>query len=288
MNRSGEATTLPLPPQSLHNPRFSPDGTQIAFTISEDASGRSGDVWLYSLETEALSRATFGGNDIYPMFTPDGQWLTFLRGSGEIGIYRKAADGSAGEVIFGLPIHSGGLPESSSPDGQTVAYTLAGARPDIYLMSADEEPVLFEPDASSPEISPDGRWIAYQSPGTGSARVFVRPVTGEGKWQVSPTGGSYPLWTANGRELLFMDTDQPTRPVMKVDVAPGESFRAGPPEVVFEDTSRYTTATSPMKNWDMDASGDLFAFIELARDESSQAPIEVLLNWSQQVSGDGR
>jgi len=107
LSRDGEATTLPLPPQSLHHPRFSPDGRQLAFTISEDSSGRSGDVWLYSLETEALSRATFGGNDIYPMFTPDGQRLTFLRGSGEIGIYRKAADGSGGELIFGIPLHTG-------------------------------------------------------------------------------------------------------------------------------------------------------------------------------------
>jgi len=288
LNRDGEATTLPLPPQSLHRPRFSPDGRQLAFTISEDASGRSGDVWLYSLETEALSRTTFGGNDIYPMFTPDGQWLTFLRGSGEIGIYRKAADGSGGELIFGLPIHTGGLPESSTPDGQTVAYTLAGARPDIYLMSAGEEPILFEQDASSPEFSPDGRWIAYQSPGTGSASVFVRPVEGEGKWQVSPTGGSYPTWTTNGRELLYMDTDQPTRPLMRAEIAPGETFRAGPPRVLFEDTSRFTTATSPMKNWDVDLSGNRFAFIELARDESAHAPIEVLLNWSQQISNEER
>ena len=38
----------------------------------------------------------------------------------------------------------------------------------------------------------EGRWIAYQSPGSGAASVYVRPVEGEGKWQVSPTGGSYP------------------------------------------------------------------------------------------------
>jgi dipeptidyl aminopeptidase/acylaminoacyl peptidase len=169
-----------------------------------------------------------------------------------------------------------------------VAYTLAGARPDIYLMRAGEEPVPFEQDASSPEFSPDGRWIAYQSPGTGAASVFVRPVVGEGKWQVSPTGGSYPIWTAEGRELLYLDTGQPTRPLMQVDIAPGETFRAGPPRVLFEDTSRFTTATSPMKNWDVDLTGNHFAFIELARDDSSRAPIEVLLNWTNQASGESR
>jgi serine/threonine-protein kinase len=288
LNRDGEATTLPLPPQSLHHPRFSPDGKQLAFTISEDASGRSGDVWLYSLETEALSRTTFGANDIYPMFTPDGRWLYFLRGAGEIGIHRKAADGSGSAEKFSPFGQGGGLADSSTPDGDTVAYTLAGARPDIYLMSAGEEPILFEEDASSPEISPDGRWIAYQSPGSGSASVYVRPIEGDGKWQVSPTGGSYPNWTANGRELLYLDTGQPARPLMRVDITPGETFRAGPPRVLFEDTSRFTTATSPMKNWDVDLDGNRFAFIELARDEMSQAPIEVLLNWSQQGSSDGR
>ena len=133
----------------------------------------------------------------------------------------------------------------------------------------------------------EGRWIAYQSPGSGAASVYVRPVEGEGKWQISPTGGSYPCWTADGRELLYIDTLKPTRPLMTVDIAPGGTFRAGPPRVLFEDTSRFTTATSPMKNWDATRNGDLFAFIELARDESARAPIEVLLNWTQQVSGEG-
>lgn len=75
---------------------------------------------------------------------------------------------------------------------------------------------------------------------------------------------------------------------MRVDIAPGETFRAGPPRVLFDDTSRFTTATSPMKNWDALPTGDLFAFIELARDESARAPIEVLLNWTNQPSGEGR
>ena len=288
VGRDGESTGLMLPPQPLHHPRVSPDGSRIAFTISEGATGISGDVWLYSRDTQALNRFTFGGNDLYPLFTPDGRWITFLRGSGELGIYRKPVDGSGNEELISPPGLDVALPGSWSPDGEILAFTQIGATPDIYLMRPGEEPVLFQKDASSPSFSPDGRWIAYASPGSGNASAFVRPVDGEGKWQVSPGIGSYPTWSGDGRELYYLDIGLPNRPLIKVDIEPGSVFRSGPPVELIADTSRYTTSTAPQKNWDVASSGDEFFFIELDREESTRARIEFLLNWSQQISGENR
>src|SRR5262249_48674113 len=58
--------------------------------------------------------------------------------------------------------------------------------------------------ADAPTISPDGRWLAYQSNETTADQVYVRsfPEPG-GKWSVSPTGGSNPIWAKNRRELFY-------------------------------------------------------------------------------------
>ena len=113
-------------------------------------------------------------------------------------IFAKAADGSATEERFTPDDTSALFPESFSPDGRTLAYTRVGQTAEIYLVTQGEEPQLFEKQASCPAISPDGRWVAYASPGAGTASIYVRPVEGEGKWQVSPNLGGYPRWSGDG------------------------------------------------------------------------------------------
>jgi dipeptidyl aminopeptidase/acylaminoacyl peptidase len=60
---------------------------------------------------------------------------------------------------------------------------------------------------SEPHLSPDGRWLAYQSDESGRLEVYVRPFPAltSGRWQVSAGGGSSPRWNPDGRELLFLD-----------------------------------------------------------------------------------
>ena len=72
----------------------------------------------------------------------------------------------------------------------------AGAKPELFLSS--KVPLLV------PSFSPDGRWVAYSSQDAGGADVFVRPVRGAGKWQVSTAGGSNPMWSAAAHELFYL------------------------------------------------------------------------------------
>jgi Tol biopolymer transport system component len=61
-----------------------------------------------------------------------------------------------------------------------------------------------------PAVSPDGRWLAYTSDESGANEVYVRPfpsATG-GRWQVSNSGGSEPVWSPDGRELYFLNGAQ--------------------------------------------------------------------------------
>lgn len=61
------------------------------------------------------------------------------------------------------------------------------------------------PRASHPQFSPDGRWLAYQADDTGRDEIYVSPFPGPGvPRQVSLSGGSFPRWRGDGRELFFL------------------------------------------------------------------------------------
>lgn len=82
-----------------------------------------------------------------------------------------------------------------------------------------------------PAFSRDGRWIAYQSTESGRYEIYVQPFPGPGgKWQVSTEGGLRPKWSRNGRELFFRSGNR----MMAAPVAPGPTFTAGTPRVLFE------------------------------------------------------
>jgi len=284
VDETGEAERVPLSPRGFFQPRFSPDGTRLAFTVGEGYSGVSGDVWVYSLASQGLSRLTFSGNELYPLWTPDSRQIAYLNYLSGAAIFSKAADGSAAEERFTPDDTSALFPESFSPDGHTLAYTRIGQTSDIYLVTKGEEPRLFETQASCPAISPDGRWIAYASPGAGTASVYVRPVEGEGKWQVSPNLGAYPRWSGDGRRLFYIDIGSPKRPLMVADVATGDSFQAGPPQVVLENLGgAFVTSTAPAMNWDVSPEGDRFVFVEFERRAQAAAQVEVALNWAQHL-----
>src|SRR5262249_39655886 len=71
---------------------------------------------------------------------------------------------------------------------------------------------------AEPQVSPDGRWLAYASTETGGYEVFVQPYPmGGAKWQISTGGGRQPSWRHDGRELFFVTND---RKLLSVDVRP--------------------------------------------------------------------
>jgi hypothetical protein len=284
IDEDGVSERVPLDPRGFFQPRFSPDGSRLAFTVGAGYSGVAGDVWVYSLASEGLSRLTFGGNELYPLWAPDGDRIAYLNYENDASILAKAADGSsAGEILMEGELNAV-FPESFSPDGRTVAYTRIGPTADIFLITEGEEPRLFEEQASCPAISPDGRWIAYSSPGSGTSSIYVRPLEGDGKWQVSPNLGGYPRWSGDGRRLFYIDIGSTKRPLMGVDVAPGDTFIAGPPEIVIENLSAaFVTATAPAMNWDVAPAGDRFVFVEFERRAQAAAQIEVALNWARHL-----
>ena len=131
-----------------------------------------------------------------------------------------------------------------------------------------------------PQISPEGRWLAYRSNESGRDEIYVRPfpdVDSGGPWRVSTSGGSYPLWSPDGKELYYISSSA----IMAVSVETEPTFKPGPPRSLFQ--NKY------WGNFDIHPDGKRFLMLrtsETANTESTEkaAPkINIVFNWFEEV-----
>ena len=289
VDRSGRETTLPVPPQPYHYPRFSPDGTRLAVTIGLGTG--LDDIWVYHLQRETMTRLTFDTGSLLPIWSPDGTRLAYSTGAvdGNEGIRIVAADGSGAlKSIMGrdrLP-HA---PSSWTARDSTIALTLIGLDPDIFVVStegdSEPEPFAAEPVVveSNPSFSPEGNWIAYASNESGREEIYVRPYPGPGgKFQISTEGGQDPVWSANGKSIYFLETTSSAgTSVHIVPVSAEGSFQAGKPRRIH--TGEYERSQNWYSNWDVAPDGKHFVFVKLVGDQQKPRTVRVTLNWLEEL-----
>jgi Tol biopolymer transport system component len=241
MDRGGNTIPLRTKRSVWGNPKFSPDGRQLAFDVDD---GKQLDVWVQDLASGQLLRLTFdAGDDSGPVWSPDGQWIAFASTRhGSANLYRVRADG-VGQPERLTESANGQSPTSWHPAGKVLAFE--ETRPDTGLdvMTLSLPPQGAPPGtlgvphvfASSPSregqgvFSPDGRWLAYRSNETGTIEVFVEVFAGtRGKWQISNGGGRDPAWSRKQRELVYFGTTQDRIMIAPYTVT-GDSFRADTP-----------------------------------------------------------
>lgn len=221
---------------------LSPDGTRLAVSI---AGADTWDLWIKQLDTGPLSRLTFkGAVNRRAAWTPDGESVTFISNrSGLYEVWKKRADGStATEAVLSAEREI--FQSVSSPDGAWMVYRVGtntrGGNPDIYAIrpasdTAGVPLVASEFWERAPELSPDGRWLAYASNESGREEVYVRPFpeAASARWQLSRDGGSEPVWAHGGRELFYRSGDGG---MVAVRVTTGASFEMGEQTVLFPDS----------------------------------------------------
>ena len=192
---------------NLQSARISPQGDRVALQIDAGVN----DIWVLALARGVRTRLTFGPiSNTLPVWSPDGKWIAYTSNrNGRFGLYRKPSDGSgAEELLFSDEQQS--LPDNWSPDGKYLLYSRRNSdgQWEIWTLPIDGErkPRLVLPRAFHAELSPDGRWLAYQSNESGSTEVYIVAIGGgQGKWQVSTNGGSRPQWSKDGKEVYYMD-----------------------------------------------------------------------------------
>jgi eukaryotic-like serine/threonine-protein kinase len=196
---------------------LSPTGRRVALQRREHSSSGPGAVigaahiWILELTTGVLSRLTTGqGSEGDPAWSPDERTLAFTaRHVGQPSLFKKDLSTGVEEPLLNV-LDAFNLDEWT-PDGQFVIFRSGGRAIYALPMSSDRKPRVVA-DArpvidDQSHVSPDGRWIAFNSNESGRWEVYLAsfPVF-LGKRQISIDGGVQPMWRRDGRELFYLDS----------------------------------------------------------------------------------
>jgi serine/threonine protein kinase len=258
--------------------RLSPDNKQAAFASSAG-------IWTADLERKTKTRITFDQQLVRePAWSADGKMLVFSAqtssGGGNVEIRSKAADGSGAEKKLIAESNNYHYP-GWSPDGKYLTYLWGDGEKMVSLwirpVNGDAKPVaVVQPPSPqsniySYRISPDNHWVAYQSDESGQQEIYITSFPeGKGKWRVSESGGFWPAWRADGKELFYADLHDNffACPV----TAKGSEMEVGTPQRLFN-------APVPAIGQAFDVSSDGKRVLVNHSEEEAEAPLQLVTNW---------
>jgi serine/threonine-protein kinase len=280
----------------------------VAVEIRE--ADTSSNIWILDFGRLTLTRLTFlptGARG--PLWAADGRRILFNSGLGGGGnLFWQAADGS-GDAERLLDRTTGDFPTSATSDGAGVILSANSSNDaDVTMLplnprhaavsslDAGESPrgstvqarplVHTQFSERNGVVSPDGRWLAYESNASGRLEIYVRsfPQVDGGQSLVSTSGGSRPLWARDGRELFYLSEDGT---LMSVPVEQTSTWKAGTPRQVLQ-TAYFPAAVAGFnyRPYDISPDGKRFLMIkQLAETEPrpGQRGIMVVTNWLDEV-----
>jgi serine/threonine-protein kinase len=272
---------------------LSPDGRSLALGLATDSlmADASKSIWVKRLDRGPLSRLTFErGSSDRVEWLPGGRRVSyaFIRDSSPAELWSRPADGT-GQAQLELRVEEGVYSGIWSPDGRWLVVRTGGldGTRDIQVLRVGVDSVprmlLGGPyDERAPDLSPDGRWLAYVSNESGRDEVYVRPfpnVDG-GKWQVSRNGGSEPLWAHSGRELFYRRFRSA---LVAVSVSGGTVFELLGERALFPDTYEFDLNN---RRYDVTRDDRRFVFIRwVVNDSTAERHLTLVENWLSQLTG---
>jgi Tol biopolymer transport system component len=265
--------------------RVSPDGRRIAVARRDPAHGQNQDVWVLDADRGTASRVTNEpGEEFDPAWFPDSERLTYVSSrSGFYDLYESSANGGDTRVLMQsredktLPV--------ISPSGADLVYTVdqvgTGATFRAPMSNLAAPVRLTGPKVSElhPAFSSDGRWLAFDSNETGLEEVYVRPLSGGPKRQISIGGGQFPVWNPKGSELFYAARDgRLMSAAMRVS---GGGIESSEPQPLFE-LALGTTGELPWLRHPYDVSPDGQRFLIIRRSPDVEPDAAVLVtDWTK-------
>jgi serine/threonine-protein kinase len=280
VDKTGALTPVPLPDRTYENVAISPDERRAVVQIREATTA----LWIYDFGRGTLTPlATGTGSSQAPLWTPDGTRVIY-RGTrqGTRNLYWIPVDGSGTEERLTSKAGVIDTPTSISSDGRTILFDEVG--PDepegtgAWVLTLEGERAshrLFPLPASGrdAQLSPDGKWVAYQATVASRQEIFVAPFSGPGERRlISTNGGTESLWSRDGRELFFQNDTR----LMGVTVTPGATFSASAPRVVHE--GRFFATINGNTSFGVTRDGR-FLRIQPVNQAPAITRIDLVLNW---------
>jgi eukaryotic-like serine/threonine-protein kinase len=284
VDRNGNQSVALPRRDRYNNPRLSPDGSRISVDIHSADS--MGDVWVFGMGGSAGTRLTAeAGREFGAEWTPDGKGLVFSSERPFFDLYRRAADATrpAEPLLTGTYDRYTG---SVSSDGKTFAFVLAvpgGGEIWTVNLEGDPSPKRYFANGSNlghPTLSPDGRWMAYDSDESGQGiDVFIQsfPDPQSRRHKVSLAHGSEPAWTQRGRELVYREGGK----VIAVTIHP-ETGAVGQPRVLFSGPYPDNPGWTRPRSYDVTPDGQRFLMTRIPLDPP-RPRIVMVLNWFKEL-----
>ena len=278
VDRSGAAQTLAtIKGMSLYY-QVSPDGKRL---VRSNPAGPDRDIWIHDLERDTATRLTYGDNSSRPIWTPDGKRIAFSAGLPDANLFWKAADGTGSDERLTTSPNTQ-FAGAFSPDGKQLVYVEYSptTAPDIWVLSTDgnrtTRPFLQTPFVENEvALSPDGRWLAYQSNESGRFEIYVqRFPSGGRKLQISTDGGGVPQWSRNGREIFYRNQNRMMVVAVREPADSASDLQIEKPRVLFEGGYEPVFSLTP---------DERFVMIRNVREEFAPASVNVVLRWIDEL-----
>jgi serine/threonine protein kinase len=250
------------------DPRLSPDGKFLAVTADVVGDGRT-NIRVYDLATGVSTMLTSGGQDAFPLWSPDGRSIYYASEQGQSSVNRIPADGShpSEKWLEGSKL----VPNSFTRDGRYLALmnrSLGGSVHIDIVSTLDRKLVERFPGADA-QFSPDGHWIAYSFRG---GNLFVQAFPGaDRRIQISNNGGQ-PRWSSDSSRIYYVSPDQR---LMVVHFDASGKRSPSPPEMVMH--SRIIASQFAFTQYDVTRDGRRFFINSLP--PSGGGPLSLITNW---------
>ena len=294
MDRTGKQLSKEAEPGNWGPPRISPDGGRVAVgKFNSDAKSPRTDLWIIDEDgSQRQITREDNGSSFSPVWSPDGSRIAFAANpDGVLNIYTLPATGQGklellnrsdepknptdwsrdGKYILFGSLRPG--TERPAPEGNVWALSLPDRRAATIVGTVFDE--------NYATVSPDGRWMAYQSTESGKNQIYVQSFDGlfggtKRKWQISVADGALPRWRSDGRELFYMTAGGG---LMVVSLHPAaDEFGFDPPRLLFQ-----VTPLPNMYNlFDAAPDGERF-LLNLPMEWTSSSPITVLTSWTEKL-----
>jgi serine/threonine protein kinase/Tol biopolymer transport system component len=260
--------------------RLSPDGQRVALART-DPKVSTWDLWLADVSSGIFSRFTSDpGNEADPVWSPDGHQIAFWSNRTNANqLYIKTLGASEEAVLF--EANGSHYIDDWTKDGRFVIFrdgnNAGSSEYALPMFGEDRKPILLLKDPFSKDefnVSPDGRWIAFNSSESEKTQVYVAAFPSmTDRRQVSSDGGGIPKWRRDGKELYYLSADGK---LMALDVrSTGTTIETGAPKMLFQTPINVALGQD---KYDVTADGQKFLLLQPA-EQTTVPPITVVVNW---------
>jgi Tol biopolymer transport system component len=257
--------------------RLSPDGRRaVVLTRTADHG-----LWILDLDKGTRTRFTFSSTNDGVVWSPDGKYVYYTPFGKTSRIVRKATDGTGEEAtVFESPgpLHVSDI----SRDGKTILFEQRYGNLSSTTMVLPLSPLgTPRPLSKDPvgthyaRFSPDGKWVIYCTTETSRFEVYIAPLEGGSRQQLSTGGGWGPRWSRDGKSIYYVNGER-NLTVLPISIK-GNAIEAGQSRLMFVLPALVPTSFFAMS---IDASTDGKRFVANVTGENDDESRAILMtNW---------